>query len=199
VFLRPRYTDMVDDSNKDFPRSFLKVSGVGLATLASRPVWAQGASEAPVSTRNKPIEPLVLRSRALELVRIVRRGALRVSPPFRQKPFCRRRLGAPLKGVICDRTHWAFHDVALAVAKIKTTNSQADFYFNATEESKTAASFYAAVRVEKPRFTSRWRTFKSTKDMSSSRSSFPIGAVREEETARVAGAWRYRRQPCLTR
>jgi len=140
---------MVDDSNKISRRSFLKVSGVGLATLASRPVWAQGASEAPVSTRNKPIEPLVLRSRALELVLDRKDGVpyeyLLLSGKSR---FVGEDLGAPLKAVICDRTHWAFHDVALAVAKIKTTNSQADFYFNATEESKTAASFTLRYRVE---------------------------------------------------
>ncbi len=133
---------MPEDFNKISRRSFLKVSGVGLATLASRPVWAQGASEAHDSTRNKPAEPLVLRSRALELV-LDRKDGL----PFEYRllpsksRFIGEDLGTPLKAVICDRARWAFRSVPLAVSKVNATNSQANFQFNVTDEGKPAASF----------------------------------------------------------
>jgi len=140
---------MPEDLNKISRRSFLKVSGVGLATIASRPVWAQGESEAHAATRNRPVEPLVLRSRMLELV-LDRKDGL----PYEyhllagKSRFVGEDLGAPLKVVLCDRASWAFRDVALAVSEIKNTNSQADFYFNVTDESKHAASFTLRYRVE---------------------------------------------------
>ncbi len=143
---------MPDDLNKISRRSFLKVSGVGLATIASRPVWAQGALDAPDSTRNKPIEPLVLRSRVLELV-LDRKDGL----PYEYRllagksRFIGEDLGAPLKVVLCDRASWTFRDVALAVTGTKSTNSQADFHFNVTDENKPAASFTLRYRVDHPR------------------------------------------------
>jgi hypothetical protein len=140
---------MPDNLIKISRRSFLKVGGVGLATIASRPVWTQGEPEAGVFTRNKPAEPLVLRSGTLELV-LDRKDGLPYEYHLRsgKSRFIGEDLGAPLKAVICDRTRWAFRDVALAAARIRYTSSQADFHFNATDENKPAASFMLRYRVD---------------------------------------------------
>src|SRR5260221_706133 len=140
---------MPDDLNKISRRSFLKVSGVGLAAIASRPAWAQSEIESQASTRNKPVEPLVLRSRALELV-LDRKDGLpyeyRLLPS--KSRFIGEDLGVPLKALICDRARWAFRSVPLAVSKVNAANSQADFQFNVTDEGKPAAGFTLRYRVD---------------------------------------------------
>jgi hypothetical protein len=49
-------------------RTFLKIGGTGLAALASHPLFAGDIEDGNLPARTKPIDPIVLKSSAMEVV-----------------------------------------------------------------------------------------------------------------------------------
>lgn len=81
---------------------FLKAGGSGLAILGTGPLWAQDTQAAPKAATRTSADPVILRSRALEMVLDRKRGLPRQYPlragaiRFRGEDQ-----GVPVNAVIC--------------------------------------------------------------------------------------------------
>lgn len=129
-------------------RTFLKLGGASLAAMASGSVRSLWADEADLPVRPKPENPVVLKSADLEIT-FDRKDGL----PYEYRLLREKTLlpgedgGTPIKATLCDRGSWKFPVATVVAASIKETKDQADFHFNATHESRRAASFTVRYRL----------------------------------------------------
>ena len=123
-------------------RTFLSLGGAGLTAWASRSLpfsWAQGSD---LSSRNKPEKPVSLRSSDLQVTLDAKDGLpyeyhlLHADARFRGEDY-----GQQIVATVCDRRPWKFSPVPVIVSAAKSTESQADFHFQASQNGKPTVSF----------------------------------------------------------
>lgn len=130
-------------------RTFLKLGGEGLAALTWRQLWRTWAAGGPLPERNPPAHPLRLESSSLELV-LDREDGLpfqyRLLPgneSFRGEDF-----GQQVEVTFSRRDAWEFAATPVKASRVKSTSSQADFFFAAAFEGKPAVSFVVRYSVD---------------------------------------------------
>jgi hypothetical protein len=122
-------------------RAFLKVGGVGLGGLSALQ-WADVLAKGDDSQRMGPAEPVVLRSREME-VWLDRHDAL----PYEYRLLAlNSRMhgedsGSQIDVTICRRNPWGFSKKPTTASSVQATETQADFQFHATYEGMPAVSF----------------------------------------------------------
>src|SRR5579859_8284820 len=116
---------MKEQSDKMQRRTFLKISGASLAAWASGSLqlnWAQGADQA---SRNKPVNPVVLKSSDLEIVLDQKDGLpyeyhlLGSNARFRGEDY-----GTKITATVCDRGQWKFPVIPVTASKVKAMKDQ---------------------------------------------------------------------------
>ena len=122
-------------------RCFLKVGGMGLAFIAASPVTFPMPARGAVPERSKPVDPVLLQSRELEVI-LDRQDGL----PYEYRPvqgaFLRGEdLGNKVAVTIAQRTPWDFRTIPVSVKSVDSNGKRADCLFEVTDEGKTAASF----------------------------------------------------------
>jgi Endo-alpha-N-acetylgalactosaminidase len=129
-------------------RTFLKLSGAGLAVLASHSAWADIASTG-LPTRRSPTAPVILRSSQLEVV-IDGKDALPYE--YRLHPSGARMrgedFGKSIQAVICNRERWEFSGLPVVAASVDATRNQADFRLQVADGTKPAAGFVLRYRID---------------------------------------------------
>src|SRR5579884_2200309 len=190
---------MKEQSSKVPRRTFFKIGGAGLAALASgsmRLGWAQNAlqlashatdSEANSSFRNRPANPVVLKSEELEVVLDRKDGLpyeyhlLRAKTQLRGEDY-----GKQISATICDLGQWKFSPITLTTVSAETTANQADFHFQASQEGKPAVNFTIRYHLQGSTLTVTLEDVQEHEGFELIDVSLPrLATVREEDS----GAW----------
>lgn len=125
------------------------MGGAGLASLASRRLWAAWPDGSGVLERQAPAHPVTLRSSRLEVILDRTDGV-----PFEYRMLsgnARLRgddFGHPITATICDRAAWKFADLPVRTSEVKAGPLEADFRFEASFEGRPAARFSVRYALE---------------------------------------------------
>ena len=122
-------------------RVFLKVGGAALGGLSALQ-WGEVLVKGEFSQRSAPAEPVVLRSREMEVLLDRHDGLpyeyrlLALNSRMHAEDF-----GSQIDVTICRRNPWGFTKKPTAASSVQATETQADFRFHATYEGNPAGSF----------------------------------------------------------
>ena len=134
-------------------RSFLRIGGAAALLAGAGPrVLTQTANE--LAVRNKPKNPVLLKSAALQVV-LDRDDGL----PYEYlltRPQTRlggEAAGQPMKATVCRREQWKFSTLPVKAESVKQTGAQAQFHFVARDGADPAADFTINYTLDGPSLT----------------------------------------------
>ncbi|PYY15972.1 MAG: hypothetical protein DMG60_16220 [Acidobacteria bacterium] len=133
-------------------RTFLKLSGAAAAGLAGRNLYSQVPGQentGPLTSRNVPTNPIVIRSPDLEVV-LDRHDGL----PYEYRLLRGNRrmlgedLGKPILVTFYDKSSGTIKNAAASVQKLSELKDHSDLLFQIPDGSQTAVSFVLAYIVQ---------------------------------------------------
>jgi len=179
---------MKEQSDKMQRRTFLKISGASLAALASGSLQMSWPESAELTSRNKPVNPVVLKSSDLEVVLDRKDGLpyeyhlLRGDARFRGEDY-----GTQIAVTVCDHGQWKFPVIPVTASKVKATKDQADFHFEASQDGKPVVGFTVRYHLSGATFTTTLEDIQEHEGFELIQVALPrLATVREEDSA---AAW----------
>ncbi len=130
-------------------RKFLKVSGAGLASLATAPRWAGALAFGDSPQRRRPLNPVVIKSAQLEVV-LDRDDGL----PYEYRlPALQTRMrgedfGGQMTATLCRRKTWGFVTSLIEASTVNATDTQADFQLHCSYDGQPAVTAVVRYAVD---------------------------------------------------